>query len=158
MRVELANGGEAIVDPEYYELVSVYNWRRWDTTATSYAISSSGQFGRAIYMHRVIAGAPHGQVVHHLNGNGLDNRLTNLHLGTQQENLAAIGPQPNNSSGYKGVRHAGRALTKPWIARIKVDRRTLHIGYYATAEEAALAYNKEALLRFGDLAYQNEVA
>lgn len=150
MNIEVAGGPDAIIDPEMGPLVLQYSWRAWYTKTQCYALASRG-----IYMHRLIVGARRGQVVHHLNGDGLDNRRCNLHLGTQRDNLAAIGRQPTNTSGYKGVRHAGRNLAKPWIARIKYHGKTLHLGYHTTAEKAARAYDREARLLFGSTAYLN---
>ena len=45
----------------------------------------------------------------------------------------------NNTSGFKGVSyHKG---TNKYIARINIDKKKIHLGYYKTAVEAAKAYN-----------------
>jgi hypothetical protein len=43
------------------------------------------------------------------------------------------------------------------IARLEDNRRTIQIGEFKTAQEAALAYNKRALELNGRFAFLNEV-
>jgi hypothetical protein len=46
----------------------------------------------------------------------------------------------NNTSGYKGVSYYKK--NKKYIAYITYQSKRVHIGYYETALEAAMAYNK----------------
>ncbi len=68
------------------------------------------------------------------------------------------GLNKNNTSGYKGVinvsKHS-RMKTRVWVASIKVNYKTIRLGYYETPEEAALAYNKAALKYHGVYARLN---
>src|SRR4051794_5335864 len=60
-------------------------------------------------------------------------------------------------SGYRGVyEHPGRA--KPWEARISVAGKGKCLGYYATREQAARAYNTAAANAFGGEAVLNVIA
>jgi len=45
-------------------------------------------------------------------------------------------PYKNNSTGYKGV------SKQKFIARIRIDKKLIHIGIYDTCLEAAKAYDK----------------
>ena len=47
--------------------------------------------------------------------------------------------QTNNTSGYKGVSYDKEI--KKYRAEIKVNRKGIHLGYFKTAVEGALAYN-----------------
>ena len=48
-----------------------------------------------------------------------------------------------SSTGYKGVsRHSGPNLAKPFVAQIMRGGRNVHLGIFATAVEAAVAYAK----------------
>lgn len=89
-------------------------------------------------LHRMIMKPANGNVVDHINGDGLDNRRKNLREVTQSENLRNIaGPQRNSTSGILGVSyHKG---SKRWYARIFHEGRTVILGRFLTKEEAAAA-------------------
>lgn len=46
---------------------------------------------------------------------------------------------------YKGVYYNKRRMK--WIARIRVDRKYIHLGYFDNATEASIAYDKAILTR-----------
>ena len=104
-------------------------------------------FNRVLLAHRVAWLLHHKQdpgqlMVDHINGNGLDNRISNLRLATRQENCRNRKLNKNNSTGYKGVHPSGR-VGKPFIGCVYHKYRSQIIGYFETAEEAAQAV-KEA--------------
>ena len=67
-------------------------------------------------MHRQILNAPKGMVVDHKDGNGLNNRKSNLRLCTPAQNVRNRRPALGSSSKYKGVsRDKSR---RKWLARI----------------------------------------
>ena len=55
---------------------------------------------------------------------------------TQAEKLTPL--VADNSSGYFGVHHSKPGQPKPYQARVTRDGKKVHLGYFATAEEAAL--------------------
>lgn len=70
--IPLNHGKVTLIDDEDYELVAAIPWTyRWQ-----YAVSND------LSMHRVILGLEKHdpRVVHHINGNGLDNRRANLQI------------------------------------------------------------------------------
>ena len=155
-RIILTNGMIAVVDSDDYVRVSGFSWvpvsgRRG--AKTTYAVTRS-RIGRGVrvstLMHRIIMNAPLGILVDHRDGDGLNNRKSNLRLATNQQNLANRGKNRNNSSGYKGVRRA-RSGGK-WVARIKVGGIEHHLGSYVSAAMAVSAYNAAAKKYFGEFA------
>lgn len=56
-------------------------------------------------------------------------------------------------SGFRGVYEMGGR----YVAHIRKEGKKVHIGCYGSAKEAAIAYNKEAELYFGENAYLNKV-
>lgn len=59
----------------------------------------------------------------------------------QRENVRLL--TKANTSGYRGVsKKTGR---QQWLARVSVDRKILHIGHFASAQEAAKAYDAYVL-------------
>lgn len=71
------------------------------------------------------------QTIDHINGNGLDNRLSNLREATLSQNMWNRKRHKNNTSGIPGVtRHRDR-----W----KVKVNGMYFGLYDSKEEAAKA-------------------
>lgn len=114
-----------------------------------YAVRSEG--GRPILMHRVIASAPPGLEVDHINRNRLDNRRSNLRLTDYTGNMRNCSRNRRNTSGYKGVRRLGNR----WAARLKCDGEWCCLGWFNTPEEAAVAYDLMAMALFGEFAATN---
>lgn len=94
---------------------------------------------------------PSGEV-DHINLNRSDDRIVNLRIATHQQNNANRRALVNNTSGKKGVHVIHRQLRRPYRARIHVDGRPIHLGYFSTKEEAAAAYNAAAERYFGAFA------
>lgn len=59
------------------------------------------------------------------------------------------------TSIYKGVQKIPKMYKKPWRAGISVNSKILHLGYFATENEAGEAYNKAALFHYGEYANIN---
>lgn len=78
--------------------------------------------------------------IDHKNRQPGDNRWKNLRSATESQNLANRPKPRNNSSGFKGVIWFGRGLSKPWLAQTNHHGRHIHIGMFATAEDAHKAY------------------
>ncbi len=60
--------------------------------------------------------------------------------------------RPRKGKRFKGVR---LMPNRRWRAEIAKDKKSYHIGYFATEEEAAAAYNEKALELHGDFAVLN---
>jgi hypothetical protein len=74
----------------------------------------------------------------HIDGDRLNNRLTNLRLCTAQENAQNRKAQANSKSGYKGV--SFRAKSNKWHARIVHKGKAVLLGDFTCKEEAYAAY------------------
>lgn len=83
--------------------------------------------------------------IDHRNGIGTDNRFENLREATQAQNCQNLKLNKNNSSGHPGVHWVARCSL--WAARIMVNRREVHIGYFKSLELAAAA-RRDAKRRF----------
>lgn len=88
--------------------------------------------------HRVIWKMVYGHDpddIDHINGIRSDNRLMNLRNVTRAENLKNLSVSTRNKSGIIGVCQA----RGKWVAQIKINGKTTHVGTFATKTEAARA-------------------
>ena len=106
-------------------------------------------YGHAYIAHRVIWKIVHGddpEFIDHINGLTFDNRIVNLRSVSKRENSLNQRRPSQGTSGILGV-HWHRRLGK-WHAKIGVNGKTLHLGYFLTIEDAAAA-RRAADRRFG---------
>ena len=78
----------------------------------------------------------------HIDGDPLNNSLSNLRWATATENSRNRKKRKDNTSDHKGV-----SFHKPrgkWRAYIKVDGKQKFLGYFHTKEEAAAVYEEAA--------------
>lgn len=153
--IPLTKGYIALVDAEDYPSVCNLTWTANETRGLVYAAGTIGS--RPVLMHRFILGVVDPKVfVDHKNGLGIDNRRENLRLSNARLNQMNRGCPSNNISGYKGVRrHPKASPRKPYEARLNIGPRTFTIGFYATAQEAARAYDRFVLGVYGEHAWTN---
>lgn len=149
--IPLTKGMFAMVDAADYEWLMQWVWRSEKQTRHYYAVRY-GSKGRAVRMHRAILEMDSHLFVDHRDGNGLNNTRANLRVATVLENNRNSFRTPTNAYGYKGI-----SLTRcgKWHAQIQVDGKKIRLGYYATAAEAALAYDNAARSAFGEFARTN---
>lgn len=148
----------ALIDEEDDFFVGAYHWNVVADGLTFYAVRTwqegrrSERITHTVRMHRQIMEPPPHLVVDHIDGNGLNNTRANLRICTDGENLGNRRVSPKNTSTFTGVTYLAR--TDRWKATI-MDGRYIHLGWYATAEEAALAYDTAALRLRGAFARLN---
>lgn len=94
-------------------------------------------FDRKFKAHRVAWAIFHGEWpdgdIDHINGDGLDNRISNLRVVSHRMNMQNVKRRRDSASGVTGVCWFKRY--NKWMARIG----TKHIGYFDTLEAATAA-------------------
>lgn len=154
--IQLTKDYHALVDDADFEELNKYKWYYFAHRRTAYAYRKEYGTQKTIYMHRQIMSAIKGDVIDHINSNGLDNRRSNLRLVTHSQNQQNRRPAINAVSKYKGV-----WLNKNsnlWIAEICVQGTHKLLGSYCTQREAATAYNQAATHYFGEYANLNIIS
>lgn len=79
--------------------------------------------------------------IDHKNGIKNDNRWLNLREANHSENAANSKLKSTNKSGFKGV---SQKVNGKWIAQIKKNGKTRHIGTFDNPLDASLAYKAKA--------------
>lgn len=107
--------------------------------------------GTSYLTHRLVWLWLHGEdpknfQVDHIDGNRLNNTWGNLRLATASQNAFNSKTRKHNTSQVKGVRLMPNGRFQ---ARIRKAGVTHHLGTFATAEQAALAYEKAAMQLHG---------
>ncbi len=141
-----------LVDDADYAMAASRKWYWHDGYATSVRhIAGTGRRfrrQRQVVAHRFILGCTFGDgvVVDHKNGNRLDCRRDNLRRTDYRGN--ARNTAGYAVSGYKGVLQESAACFSAKAAGAR-------LGYYRTAEEAALAVDRHVRVVYGDFAWLN---
>lgn len=145
-----------LVDDKNYRWLNKCKWYLLKDTNTDYAIDGQGN-----RMHRVILGLQKGDKRQgdHIDHKGLNNQQYNLRICTCSQNLYNRKNKPKGTSKYYGVcfipaGRGGRKKSK-WQSAIKIDNKSIHLGYFNDERKAAEAYDKKAKAEFGNFATLN---
>lgn len=142
----------AIVDDSDFEWLSQWDWHVFENHGHLRVCRSIGGQKGYVQMHREIMGLKKGdgRQCDHKNGNSLDNQRLNLRECNSQQNKANSA-KGRGKSKYKGVIVSGSKFR----ARIVVNYRLLHIGYFDAEDAAGRAYDTAAKQHFGEFARLN---
>lgn len=149
--VPLSKGYEAVIDAADAHLVQSFNWTANVNRHSVYGYCVvPGGSQKNIRLHRLIMAAPDGVMVDHVDGDGLNNRRSNLRLASHSENGRNSRTPATNVSGFKGVSW-DRSRCK-WQAHIRVNGKSKNLGRFDSAELAHAAYAQAASRFFGQFA------
>jgi hypothetical protein len=132
-----------VVDDSDYAWLSQFKW----CVSAGYAMNA--KMGS---MHRLLAGAKHGQCVDHVNGDKLDNRRSNLRIATHSENSRNRKRPKTNTSGFKGVSWHVKHGKGAWRASIWLNGKNRELGRFASPQAAHEAYASAAAEHYGAFA------
>jgi hypothetical protein len=155
----LTKGYITLVSVEDADLLAAHCWSTvFNSSGMPYARRTAG--GKHERLHRVITGAVGDAQVDHVNHGTLDNRRLNLRPAIHSQNGANRPPMkrrsphiPEGISMPKGVHFLPSRKNRKKPFRVQVASR--HVGNFATAEEAARAYDARARELWGEFAFQN---
>lgn len=133
-----SNGVSFKIDKEDFNSIKNFCWGE---NELNYIYTNINK--RKVYLHRLITNAPDGMVVDHINHDTTDNRKCNLRVCTQQENT-----RNRASSGV-----SKRCDTNRWEAYVFMANKKIHLGYFATKEEALMARKNGEKKYYKEFAY-----
>src|SRR5688572_7781938 len=132
-KIPLTQGKFAVIDSEDFEKISKYNYhvvKGKSNNETFYACRYQIVEGKETTrsLHRDILDCKAGFDIDHINGDGLDNRKSNLREVTRSQNNCNSVSHPNSTSKYKGVcRPTG---VNRWRASITVNKSCKYLGLF----------------------------
>lgn len=172
-RIKLKNSEECVIldgqvydelssDPYLSKIKFLANLRRHSSGCAVFQKTRKKETGRyeteTIYLHKLIAerylvhtATEKKNLVGAINGNKLDCRLANLEYRSRA--VASRKRKTSSKVGYTGVYKEHNR----YRAVISINRKSVHLGMFATAEEAALAYNAKSLELYGKNGKLNKI-
>jgi hypothetical protein len=118
--------GYAYIDAEYETLLGHYHW----CLSGKYACTPIN--GKTAYMHRLIMQPPDCRQIDHIDGDGLNNRRSNLRIVTQRQNMH--NQKRISKSGHRNV-YATR--NGKWMVRVREKGKVKYYGTYSILEDAS---------------------
>jgi hypothetical protein len=152
--IPLTKGKFAIVDAADYDWLSGYRWFVMESRRGGQSYAATSIEGKTIPMHRLIMNPPPGMVVDHFDGNGLNNRRSNLRVCKPEQNRFNLRPRKNKKSRFVGVYQDKRYPGK-WYAAVQCRGKVLRLGPFKDEVEAAIARDLEAIKQHGPYAHLN---
>lgn len=149
------SGQVAMVDNEDYDWISKFSWHLKNSGTVLYARCNVVLDNKhtTMTMHRMVMTAKKGQIVDHIDRNGLNNQKYNLRFATKAQNKMNCISHKNSSSKYKGV-HWNK-VSKVWQSRIQFEGKKIFLGAFDNEIEAARAYDKKSIEIFGEYSRVN---
>src|SRR4030095_4783221 len=157
-QIELSQNKVALVDDEDFERVNQKKWHAVESRGACYAAHSYYVDGKQhrVFLHRFLLGLKPGDGLEcdHRNGNGLDNRRTNIRRATASENNRNRRLFKSNKSGWTGV--SWNWKYRRWQEHAIVDGRWTNLGQFTNKDEAIAARRQAEAKHYAEFAKSNE--
>lgn len=136
--------GRAVIDKEDVNKIKNYRWHLSKGRVVAKINKEN------VLLHRFIIDANDEDIVDHINRNPLNNRRNNLRKTDFQGNAMNRSIQNNNTSTVVGVNWYKRY--SKWRAFIKINHKSIHLGYFEDFNEAVKVRKEAEQKYFGEFA------
>lgn len=148
LTIRCSQGKAAAVSEIDYAKLSVHKWyARKSESGVWYATN-----GKGVGMHRMVMRAKKGQIVDHIDGNGLNNRRENLRFATAEQNAAnsrVRAARPGYLRGIERTKEGYRAV-------IRYRGQVIYGPSFTRRIDAAKDYDRIKIMLHGEYACTNE--
>ena len=144
-------------DKNMYNVVNKHHWRMSSGFRGKYYVLTNlpkiNNKQRGLLMHHLIMNFKYDGVyeIDHINGNGLDNRCSNLRIVTRVQNLCNKCKQSNNLSNVSGV-YFDKDRNK-YAVEIRRNNMRIHLNRYNNIEDAIYVRLLAENYLFGEYRY-----
>ena len=118
---------EFIIDKDKLKAVKYHKWRKTHGHIVTGLPSKGTQIDLSWVVMGVTKQEMKGKVIDHINGNANDNRLCNLRICEQSENVLNKSFMSNNTIGFIGVTY--RKEKDRYDPEIRINNIRCHLGY-----------------------------
>ena len=160
-KIPISQGKYALVDDKDFEWLNQWKWFVCKNGQMMYVHRNERNESIkekrkqiTVSMHRSIMKTPKGMDTDHINGDGLDNRRSNLRICTHAENTKNK-RKTYGTSRYKGVHWCKH--NKRWYSYITHNKKQTFVGSFNNERSGAIAYNKAAKKYHGIFAKLNKI-
>lgn len=110
---------------------------------------------KKLYRYIVVWALNHGEwptkEIDHKNRNSLDDKIGNLRLASDSQNLVNSRMHSNNTSGFKGI-HWDKSR-KRWLVSIGFQGKTILVGRFKSIDDARTARTEAFVRYYGEFAH-----
>lgn len=152
IEIFLTRGFSTLIDTCDSDLAD-FNWSARPDWDNCYVNRLSGK-NKHQELHRIILSRMldrdllRSEHVDHIDGNGLNNRRSNLRLATPAQNQHNARRRADNTSGFKGVKKLKNK--ERWVSAIQNNGKRYYLGCFPAPELAYEAYCAKAKELFGE--------
>jgi hypothetical protein len=142
--IPLSQGKVALVDDDIYDVIGHLKWYANFQHGTWYALTCLKK--KNVTMHHCVMGFPLNRMkIDHIDGNGLNNQKNNLRIVTNRNNTLnrKLHREGRLPGCYMTTRKSGDKILIYWLARMRIGKNRINLGYYKTEQEAHEAYLNE---------------
>ena len=156
-RIYLGEGEWTILDQQDYYRLGDLKWTISGNGRKFYAarfVKIGPGKTKTLRLHREIMNPPPGLLVDHKNGNGLDNRRTNLRPATRSQNMYNK-PKTKSKTSSRFIGVCFDKSRRKWETRIYYQKRKIWLGRFDSEIDAARAYDRASIKYHGEFARFN---